>query len=79
MIVFVIPLRSQQSSNSWERVLKLFQRCIKSICNQTSPDFRVIFVCHKNQNIELNHPHITYIEVDLLPPDPALKTAAMEK
>ncbi|MEP0811675.1 hypothetical protein [Coleofasciculus sp. FACHB-SPT9] len=47
--------------------------------NQTSPDFRVIFVCHKNQNIELNHPHITYIEVDLLPPDPALKTAAMEK
>jgi hypothetical protein len=79
MIVFVIPLRSQQSSNSWDRVLKLFERCIKSICNQTSPDFRVIVVCHKNPHIEFNHPHITYIEVDLPPPAPALKTAALER
>ncbi|MEP0751500.1 hypothetical protein NDA03_04640 [Trichocoleus sp. Lan] len=41
--------------------------------NQTSPDFRAIIVCHKKQNIEFNHPHITYIEVDLPPPNPALK------
>ncbi|MFE1748808.1 glycosyltransferase family A protein [Coleofasciculus sp. H7-2] len=79
MIVFVVPLRSQQSSNSWDRVLKLFERCIKAICNQTSPDFRVIVICHKNPHIEFNHSHITYIEVDLPPPAPALKTAALKK
>lgn len=67
MLVFIIPLKSPQFSNSWERVTQLFERCIKSVCNQTSPNFRVIVVCHEKPKIEFNHSHITYITVDFSP------------
>ncbi|MEH2382129.1 MAG: glycosyltransferase family 2 protein [Nostoc sp.] len=69
MLVFVILLKSQQVSNSWERVTQLFERCLKSICNQTSPDFHAIVVCHEQPKIEFNHPQITYITVDFPPPN----------
>ncbi|MEH2038707.1 glycosyltransferase family A protein [Nostoc sp.] len=69
MLVFVIPLKSAKVSNSWERVTQLFERCIKSVCNQTSPNFHVIVVCHEKPKIEFTHPHITYITVNFSPPN----------
>lgn len=68
MLVFVIPLKSPKVSKSWEQVSKLFERCIKSVCNQTSPDFRAIVVCNEKPPIEFSHPNITYIEVDFTAP-----------
>lgn len=67
MLVFVVPLKSPQVSKSWELVTKLFERCVKSLCNQTSPDYRVIVVCHERPRLEFNHPNITYIKVDFPP------------
>ncbi|NMF66709.1 glycosyltransferase family 2 protein [Brasilonema octagenarum] len=67
MLVFVIPLKSPQASKSWELVTKLFERCIKSVCHQTSSNYRVIVVCHQKPKIEFDHPHLTYIEVDFPP------------
>ncbi|WP_083602271.1 hypothetical protein [Hydrococcus rivularis] len=64
MLVFVIPLKSPQVSRSWERVCQLFERTVRSACNQTSPNFHVIVVCHEKPNIEFTHPKITYLEVD---------------
>ncbi|HYX15762.1 MAG TPA: glycosyltransferase family 2 protein [Nostoc sp.] len=71
MLVFVIPLKSQKVSNSWERVTQLFERCLKSVCNQTSPNFHAIVVCHEQPKIEFNHPQITYITVDFPPANEA--------
>ncbi len=64
MLVFVVPLKSPQASKSWELVTKLFARCVSSICNQTSPNYRVIVVCNERPRLEFYHPHIKYIEVD---------------
>ncbi|MBH8565159.1 glycosyltransferase family 2 protein [Nostoc sp. CENA67] len=64
MLVFVIPLKSPQASNSWEHVSKLFERSIKSVCNQTSTDFHAVVVCNEKPKIEFTHPNITYITVD---------------
>ena len=64
MLCFIIPLKSAKVSSSWELVSKLFERTIKSVCNQTIPDFRVIVICHERPNIEFEHPNVTYIEVD---------------
>lgn len=64
MIVFIVPLRSAQTVNSWEFVSKLFERCIKSVCQQTSPQFKVVVVCHERPLTIFEHPSITYIEVD---------------
>jgi len=69
MLVFVIPLKSLQASKSWEHVSKLFERCIKSVCNQTSAQFRVIVVCHEKPEIDFQHSQITYIEADYPAPD----------
>ncbi len=68
MLVFVVPLKSSQAATSWEHVSRLFTRCIKSICNQTSSQFRVIVVCNEIPIIEFTHPHITYITVDFPTP-----------
>jgi hypothetical protein len=68
MLVFVIPLKSQQVSKSWERVCKLFERTLRSVCNQTSPNFRVIVVCNEKPQIEFSHPNLTYLEVDFSTP-----------
>ncbi len=65
MLCFIIPIKSAQISSSWELVSKLFERTIKSVCNQTIPNFRVIVVCHERPNLEFTHPNITYVEVDL--------------
>ena len=64
MLVFIIPLKSARVSDSWEQVSRLFERTIKSVCNQTSLEFQVIVVCHERPDIEFEHPNITYITVD---------------
>jgi len=69
MLVFVIPLKSLQASKSWDHVSQLFERCIKSVCNQTSPKFKAIVVCHEKPEIDFQHSQITYIKVDYPAPD----------
>ena len=64
MLVFVIPLKSSKVSKSWERVCTLFERTAKSVCNQTSPDFRVIVVCNEKPVIEFHHPNLEYMQVN---------------
>ncbi len=64
MLVFVVPLKSRKASKSWEKVCQLFERTVKSICNQTSDQFRAVIVCHDKPSISFHHPHITYLEVD---------------
>jgi hypothetical protein len=64
MLVFIMPVKSKKIANSWEIVSKLVERCVKSACNQTSPNFRVVVVCNEKPNIQFQHPHVYYVEVD---------------
>ncbi|WP_339383711.1 glycosyltransferase family A protein [Oculatella sp. LEGE 06141] len=63
----MIPLVSSEIANSWEQVCRLFERCVKSICNQTSSNFRVVVVCNEKPAIGFEHPSLSYITVDFLP------------
>lgn len=69
MLVFVVPLKSPKASKSWQIVTQLFERCARSLCNQTSPNYRVIVVCNQRPRLEFYHPNIRYIEVDFPPPN----------
>lgn len=71
MLVFVIPLKSSIVSNHWERVTQLLERCLQSVCNQTSPNFRVVVIGHEKPTLQFNHPHIHYLTVDFPIPQPA--------
>ncbi|MEA5617439.1 glycosyltransferase family 2 protein [Cronbergia sp. UHCC 0137] len=79
MLVFVVPLKSPGISKSWERVSKLFERSVKSICNQTSNNFRAIVVCSEKPKIEFNHPNIIYIEKDFGVPIPDWKNKNLDR
>lgn len=68
MLVFVIPLKSRKICKSWKRTSQLLERTIRSVCNQTIQDFRVIVVCNEKPETEFQHPHLRFVEVDF--PDP---------
>ena len=70
MLVFIIPIKSAKISRSWSLSNRLFERCLRSICNQTSANFRVVVVCNEKPEIQFTHPNIDYIEVDFPPPMP---------
>ncbi len=79
MLVFVIPLKSPQAAKSWSQVSKLFERCVKSLCSQTSPDFRVLVVCNEKPYIKFSHPNILYLEVNLPIPQPTWEDRKRDK
>lgn len=62
MLVFVVPLKSKKASKSWDYTSKLFEQCLKSICNQSSPNFKVVVVYHDKPDIKFSHPHISYVQ-----------------
>ena len=79
MLAFVVPLKSLQVSASWTRVCELLERTLKSICNQTLSDFKVLVVCHELPTIDFNHPQIHYVKVDFPIPDEAYLSREKDK
>jgi len=73
MIVFIVPLKSQEVSKSWIQTCQLFERCLRSICGQTDANFKVIVVCHENPNIQFSHPDVHYVEVNFTIPQDYLE------
>ena len=69
MLAFIIPLKSSQVSSSWDLVCKLFERTLRSVCNQTSQNYHVIVVCHEKPDIKFESPSVTFIQVDFPIPD----------
>jgi hypothetical protein len=79
MLVFIIPIKSKKLSQSWKTVSSLFERCVKSICNQTTNNFQVIVVCNEKPEIEFTHPQITYIERDFPMIDTEWRTKELDR
>lgn len=77
MLAFIIPLKSSQVSGSWELVCQLFERTLRSVCNQTSSDYQVIVVCHEKPEISFEASQVSYLQVDL--PLPGAEYASKEK
>lgn len=69
MLVFIIPIKSAKLSRvSWEYASIIFERCLKSVCRQTSSQFRVICVCHELPTVSFEHPHVQYITANFPAP-----------
>lgn len=65
MFVFIIPFRSRQTTDRWVYACTLLQRTLKSVCNQTDDDFRVLVVCHELPEDIAPHPQVQFISVNL--------------
>ncbi|MEP0916927.1 glycosyltransferase family 2 protein [Leptolyngbya sp. DQ-M1] len=75
MLVFIIPLRSAQSSKSWEKVSKLLERTLRSICHQTSTEYHVIILCHDRPILQDDYAQVEFVEVDFPAPNQASSIA----
>lgn len=64
MLVFIIPIKSSKVAKSWTELSKMFERCLRSVCNQTSSEFHVIVVCHEKPEINFQHPQVQYLQVN---------------
>jgi hypothetical protein len=67
-VVFIIPIKSAKMSKDWKLTSQLFERCLRSICRQTAPEFRVVVVCNERPVTEFTHPNVHYVAVDFPPP-----------
>lgn len=69
MIGFIIPLKSKKTATSWDYVSKMFERTLRSVCRQTSPEFKVIVVHHEKPKINFSHGNVDYVEVKCVAPE----------
>lgn len=63
-LVFIVPVKSAKVSGNWDGFTKLFERTVKSICNQTSSKYEVIVSCHEIPQITYRNEKIHYHQVD---------------
>jgi len=68
MIVFIVPVKSATVSSNWDVFSKLFERTIRSICQQTDSAYKAVAVCHEKPRTDFLHENFEYLEVDFDPP-----------
>jgi hypothetical protein len=66
---FVIPVKSPRVATSWIEVCKLFERCLRSVCNQKTPNFRVVVVCNEIPSVQFKHNNVNFLQADLEIPE----------
>jgi hypothetical protein len=79
MLAFLVPIKSPQAASSWSDVCRLFERTLRSVCRQTSPDFRVLVVCNEVPTIDYSHPNVEFLTVDFPPPNSDYDSKAADK
>jgi hypothetical protein len=69
MLVFITPLKSRESAQSWAQTQWLVERTIRSACAQSSEAFRMIVVCHERPEIGFTHPQLKFLQLNTPPPE----------
>lgn len=60
MIGFIVPLKPKTVSKNWALDSRLLERTLRSICNQTNKNFKVILVFNDRPETEFTHPNLIY-------------------
>jgi hypothetical protein len=61
MIGFIVPISPKKYSGDWRKANLILERTVRSICNQTSRDFRLIIVYNDKPEIEFSDGNIHYL------------------
>ena len=64
----MVPIKSKQATSDWDTFCRLYERTLKSICNQSDDDFNVLVVCHEIPEIAFESNKLRYLKVDFDPP-----------
>ena len=68
MFTFIVPVKSAKLASDWPAFSRLFERTLKSICNQKSQNFRVIVACHELPEVQYQNEKVEYLQVSFPPP-----------
>ena len=68
MLTFVIPVKSKTVTSNWPYFCRLFERTLRSVCNQADPNFKVVVVCHEIPEVQFSHDNIFIIHPEFPPP-----------
>ncbi len=68
MLTFVVPVKSKLVTSDWDKFSQLYERTLKSICNQTDSNYKVMVVCHEIPKTTFSHQNLHYVHVDFAPP-----------
>ena len=72
LLIFILALQSPAASKDWLRVSMLCERTLRSVCAQTSSEFRAFLVCNSRPELSFAHPALNIIERNF--PVPAADT-----
>ncbi|WP_130837075.1 glycosyltransferase family A protein [Lachnoclostridium sp. Marseille-P6806] len=75
MIYFGVPLRAKAVSRDWGRVSAQFERTLRSVCRQTSPEFKVLVACHDIPEGLRTDPRVEFLRAET--PYPASREEMM--
>lgn len=75
MLVFISSLRHPQNSTSYEKIEKLLNRTLNSVCQQTDENFQVIIVCNQVPQQSYSHAKVEFVTANFPPPSPVKGTA----
>ena len=64
MLIFLIPLKSKETANSWAIVSELLSKTLRSILNQKCKEFKVIVICNQMPDMAIVHASIHYLQID---------------
>jgi len=69
MMAFVVPVKSKTVTSDWTSFSRLVNRCIKSICNQSNTNFKVIVSCHEIPKTKFNNDsRVEFLKARFSPP-----------
>lgn len=67
MLAFIVSLRHPQLMRSAKVAYENLERTLRSVCSQTSPNFKVFVVCHSIPPIQFHHPQLEFLVVNFDP------------
>ena len=68
MIAFIIPIKSKTISSDWTNFLRLLNRCLNSVCNQSNTNFNVYIACHEIPETKFkDDSRVEFLQVDFPP------------
>jgi hypothetical protein len=68
MLTFITAVRHPHNSVSYERVSRLLDATLHSVCRQTDPEFCVVVVCNELPSITIDDPRVQFVTTDFPPP-----------
>ena len=79
MLVFVVSMKHFEIATNWDYAVQLLERTLRSICRQSSTNYRVLVVANQDIEAVARHDAVDLLLVDFPPPEDGLVNRRADK